>query len=175
MWSVIKISLTRSRQCPELRALNGSWFHDIDFSKELYNLIPNPDKFDDADPDLALTSPVSDYYTLPQINKFIDINKQNDLFLYHCNIRSLPKNLSLFPVAFSDFLNPVHLKHNYNTRLASKLNFCRPHVRTNYGKFTFKYAASVLWETIPYHMKHLPFKTFKRKYMLYLLSQQNDN
>jgi hypothetical protein len=70
----------------DLRALNGSWFHDIDFSKELYNLVPNPDKFDDADPDLALTTPVSDHYTIPQINKFIDINKQNDLFLYHCNI-----------------------------------------------------------------------------------------
>ena len=80
------------------------------------------------------------------------------------------------PVAFSDFLNPVHLLHNYTTQdLHLNLNFCRPQVRTNYCKFTFKYTASVLWETIPYHMKHLPFKTFKRKYMLYLLSQQNDN
>ena len=33
--------------------------------------------------------------------------------------------------------------------MATKLKFYRPKVRTNIGKFTFKYSTPVTWETVP--------------------------
>ena len=40
--------------------------------------------------------------------------------------------------------------------------FYRPFARTNYGKFSIKFFASQLWETIPVSVKLLSFKILKR-------------
>ncbi len=40
-------------------------------------------------------------------------------------------------------------------RFASKENFSRPKVRTNYGKFTFQFASSKIWESVDYTIKNL--------------------
>ena len=46
-------------------------------------------------------------------------------------------------------------------------------VKTNYGKHTFQYAATKIWELVPIGIKSLPFYSFKRSYKKYLLLNQN--
>jgi hypothetical protein len=60
------------------------------------------------------------------------------------------------PELFSELLVPVSSVHSYNTRYASQDNYYRPAARTNYGKFSFKFFASQLSETIPVFLKSLP-------------------
>ena len=79
-------------------------------------------------------------------------------------------NPTTVPSIFNDFLLPVTNVHNYNTRNAARCNFYRPQTRTNYGKFTFKYSASVLWEGIPTCLKKISTTNgFKRQYKINLL------
>ena len=75
---------------------NGCW--SIDPSKlktDLFDLITNPDKFDECDPDHILPLPSSDYYSVSEMNSTFGKAGSNALTLFYCNIRSLPKNLSL--------------------------------------------------------------------------------
>ena len=58
-------------------------------------------------------------------------------------------------VIFSDFVLPAVSIHSHNTRYASDQTLYRIHVRTNYGKFTFKCRAALIWETIPKELKSL--------------------
>ena len=70
----------------------------IDPSKlktDLFDLITNPDKFDECDPDHILPLPSSDYYSVSEMNSTFGKAGSNALTLFHCNIRNLPKNLSL--------------------------------------------------------------------------------
>ena len=46
------------------------------------------------------------------------------------------------PSVYSDFISLASIYHAYNMQFASKQNFSRPHARTNYGKFTFKFVSS---------------------------------
>ena len=74
---------------------NGCW--SIDPSKlktDLFDLITNPDKFDECDPDHILPLPSSDYYSVSEMNSTFGKAGSNALTLFHCNIKSLPKNLS---------------------------------------------------------------------------------
>ena len=65
---------------------NGCWSIDPRKLKtDLFDLITNPDKFDECDPDHILPLSSSDYYSVAEMNST----------LFHCNIRSLPRNLSL--------------------------------------------------------------------------------
>ena len=75
------------------------------------------------------------------------------------------------------FMNPTTVPvtnvHNYNTRNAARCNFYRPQIRTNYGKFTFKYSASVLWEGIPTCLKKISTTNgSKRQYKINLMINQ---
>ena len=60
----------------EFHIRNGSCHLQIDNLKDLdldlHNLLPNPDKSDDADPDHILISPQSDYYDIPSLNKVLN-------------------------------------------------------------------------------------------------------
>ena len=47
----------------ELNALFGRWSDRRD-NLDLYDLFSNPDKFDEGDPDLMLTTPCSEYYSV---------------------------------------------------------------------------------------------------------------
>ena len=50
----------------------------------------------------------------------------------------------------------------------------RPQVRTKIGKFTFKYSASVIWETVPMALKKTKtFNRFKKLYKAHLQSLVN--
>lgn len=81
----------------EFNIVNGSWSYQFDqlIHTDLYNLIPNPDKFDETDPDLMLTTSVSHYHSISQINNALNKAGPKAISLFHCNIRSLSKNLTL--------------------------------------------------------------------------------
>ena len=82
--------------------VNGLWF--VQFNKlidaGLLNFISNPNKSDEIHPDLMLTIPMSNYYSIPQINNSVPKAGPKAISMFHCNIRSLPKNL----VLLEDFL-----------------------------------------------------------------------
>ena len=67
-----------------------------------------------------------------------------------------------FQNCFSELLLPASSIHSYCTRWASQENYYRPFAGTNYGKFSIKFFASQLWETIPVSLKLLSFKILKR-------------
>ena len=79
---------------------------------------------------------------------------------------------SSIPSIFHDFLTPVSNIYSYNTRYATENNFYRPQIRTNIGKFTLKYSASKIWESIPFNLKQLSTKNFKNQYKIHLLHYQ---
>ena len=81
----------------EFKSVNGIWFNVIDqlIDVDLYNIIPNPDKFDENDSDLMLTTLKSDYYSIDKINDYLDKAGPKAFSLFHCNVRSLTKNLTL--------------------------------------------------------------------------------
>lgn len=59
-----------------------------DCDNDLYDILPNPDKCDDIDPDSMFINPVSDYYNPPQLNELRGQLGKGLTFL-HCNIRGL--------------------------------------------------------------------------------------
>ena len=78
----------------EFHAMVGSWpdrRHDLD----LYDLLPNPNKFDECDPDLMLNTPCSKYQSVPSFNKLLVNSDAKSCSILYCNIRSLSKNLNL--------------------------------------------------------------------------------
>ena len=75
-----------------------NWCWSIDPSKlktDLFDLITNPDKFDECDPEHILPLSSSDYYSVSEMTSTFAKAGSNALTLFHCNIRSLPKKLSL--------------------------------------------------------------------------------
>ena len=51
---------------------NISSRYDIDSESDLYNLLPNPDKLDENDPDFMLNNVISHYYSAPKLNSLIE-------------------------------------------------------------------------------------------------------
>ena len=82
----------------------------------------------------------------------------------------------IVPGIFHNLLTPVTSVHSYNTRNSTKLNSYLPKLRTNIGKFTFKYSATVTWETVSLTLKHLQSSSqFKKLYRAHLVSSQSNN
>ena len=67
----------------------------INSGVDLYKILPNPDKFDESDPDLMLSTPSSEYYSITDANNLLADVDNDSIFLFHCNIRSLAKNFEL--------------------------------------------------------------------------------
>ena len=84
------------------------------------------------------------YYKLLDILKLDNIFKLKTATFTH----KILNNKECIPVIFSDFVLPAASIYPHNTRYASDQNLYRIYVRTNYGKFTFKYRAALIWETI---------------------------
>ena len=76
------------------------------------------------------------------------------------------------PHLFSELLLPVSNTHSHSTRYATQDNYYRIHARANYVKFSFKFFASKLWESMPMSLKLLPPNSFRAHYKLHLLSEQ---
>ena len=60
-----------------------------------YDLLPNPNKFDECDPDLMLNTRCSEYYSVRSFNKMLVDSDAKSFSILHCNIRSLSENLNL--------------------------------------------------------------------------------
>ena len=112
------------------------------------------------------------YYQILEVLKFENIVK-----FKICSLAfKLYNNPSTVPAIFHNFLTPITTVHSYNTRNSAKLNFYRRKVRTNIGKFTFKYSASVMWEAVPLALKEVKtFYNFKKLYKAHLISCQSNN
>ena len=86
----------------EFNIANSLW--SVQFNQlidtDLFNLISNPDKSDETDPDLMLTIPMSNYYSISQINNAIAKAGPKAISIISINMRSLQKNLALL----EDFL-----------------------------------------------------------------------
>ena len=75
----------------------GNWTGQFDelMKSDLYNILPNPDKNDEADPDSVFNNPQSEYYSVSKLNNLSHTTQGKGIFLFHCNIRSFTKNLTL--------------------------------------------------------------------------------
>ena len=64
--------------------LLGNWSApNLDEINDLYNLLPNPDKADESDPDLMPVSPCSEYYSIKKLNNLLK-KSGSKLFIFHC-------------------------------------------------------------------------------------------
>ena len=72
----------------------GSW-SDRRNDFDLYEFFSNPGRFDECDPDLMLTNPCSEYYSVNNFSKMLANSDSKSFLILHCNVRSLTKNLNL--------------------------------------------------------------------------------
>ena len=87
---------------------------------DLLNVLPNPDKHDERDSDFMLIPPCSEYYEISKLNKLLNSSytSKNCLSIFHCNIRSLPKNLPIL----EDWLYSLEKKPDILAISETKLN-----------------------------------------------------
>ena len=66
--------------------------------------------------------------------------------------------------ALTTVFNPIPISniHTYETRLASKHFFCIAKIRTNYGKFSIRYAGAIIWNKINDELKRSKRSAFKK-------------
>ena len=109
------------------------------------------------------------YYSLLGILKLDNVFKLK-IANFTYKILNEPSNV---PNIFSTYVTSASASHTYNTRFASKENFSRPKVRTNYGKFTFQFVSSKIWESVDYTIKKSSSSyLFKKHYKHSLLLTQ---
>ena len=87
-------------------------------------------------------------------------------FAHHWHTKTLPN-------IFDTCLQYAKDVHRHNTRYAAKENFHRTRVRTNTGKQTISYNATVIWEKLPPEIKQLKRFSFIKEVKKHLLSTQN--
>ena len=80
----------------EFSFVTGNWTGQFDelMSSDLYNL-PNPDKNDEPDPASIFINPKSEYHSVSKLNNIFNTTQGKGISLFHCNIRSVTKNLIL--------------------------------------------------------------------------------
>ena len=68
----------------------SNWTGQFDelITSDLYNLLPNPDKNDEADLDSMFINPQSENYSVSKLNNIFNTTQGKGIFLFHCNIRS---------------------------------------------------------------------------------------
>lgn len=92
----------------------------LDRNKDIYDILGNPNKFDDVDSDLMLTNPTSDYCSLTQLNELLDQCSKQSVSFLHCNIRSLRKNLPLLNKLLDTLHKPIDIIAISETKLNTK-------------------------------------------------------
>ena len=73
---------------------------------------------------------------------------------------------------FSDFIILVINIHSHKTRYATQGNLYITNIRTDYGKYMFRYKAVQVWESVPSHLKSLTEPAFRKQYKTFLHSNQ---
>ena len=97
--------------------------------------------------------------------KKLNILKLTDLVTLHNALLMYNYHNNLLPSPFENFFKTVASIHSYNTRLASKSTYYLNNIKTNYGKFNFRFAAAKVWNNVDESIKHLLLKSFKNKVM----------
>ena len=101
--------------------------------------------------------------------KKLNILKLTDLVTLHNALLMYNYHHNLLPSSFENVFKTVASIHSYNARLASKSTYYLNNIKTNYGKFNFRFAAVKVWNNIDESIKHLPLKSFKNKVMSNIL------
>ena len=109
---------------------------------------------------------------LPLLN-LLDVLTVNNVYRLHILKFTHLWHKGLLPVLFQNYFQYARSIHGYNTRCASKQNLYKPKERTNTGKQTVAFSASVLWDNIPVDLKNLNVFKFSKKLKHYLLSEQH--
>ena len=106
--------------------------------------------------------------------KLLDILNIDNIFRLKISLlaHKISHNEANIPEVFQKYLIKVSDIHSHNTRYASNLNFHEPRVRSNYGKHTFKFAVTKIWEETPTNIKTLSYFQFKKKFKRILLNSQ---
>lgn len=107
---------------------------------------------------------------LPLFN-LLDVPTVNYVYRLHILKFTHPWHKGLLLVLFRYYFPYASSIHEYNTRYALKQNLYKPKERTNTGKQTLTFAASVLWDNIPVDFKNLNVFNFSKKFKHYLLSE----
>ena len=97
---------------------------------------------------------------LPFLN-LLDILTVDNVYHFHALIFTHMWHKGFLPKVFDSLFQYAKSRHTYNTRYASKQNFCRQRVRTNTGKQMFSYNLRPLTSGMisgPLYLKDL--KTF---------------
>ena len=102
----------------EYHALTNSWSCELDDRMDIYNMLPNPDKFDAYDSDQMLTFPTSNYTPMQKIHSLLERSGTDELSLFHFNVRSLEKNIDIL----KEFVISVGKKPSVLAISESKLN-----------------------------------------------------
>ena len=103
------------------------------------------------------------YFKLFRVLKLENLVKLK-IATFISQIRNKGNNI---PHLFSELLLSVSKNiHSHSTRYVTQDNYYGIHARTNYGKFSFKFFASKLWESITMSLKLLPPNSFRAHYKL---------
>ena len=100
--------------------------------------------------------------------KLLDIHVLHIYNIFRLKISLLTHKISQneanIPEVFQKYLINVSDIHSHNTRYASNLNISHVrHVRSNYGKRTFKFAITKTWEETLTNIKTLSHFQFKKQ------------
>jgi hypothetical protein len=77
----------------QFKSLFSSSSRELDTDLDLYNILPNPDKFDESDPDHMLTNVVSDSCSIDKINNILNVAGPKAISFFHCNVRVSQKTI----------------------------------------------------------------------------------
>ena len=91
----------------------------------------------------------------PKDTQTLDVLTVNNVYRLHILKFTHLWHKGLLPVLFQNYFQYPRSIHGYNTRYASKQNLYKPKERTNIGKQTVAFSASVLWDDIPVDLKNL--------------------
>ena len=122
----------------------------------------------------AIWNPTKDffeslYYNLLEILNFDNIVKFKTAVFIHKIFKKKE-----IPAIFSDFIIPAVDIHSHKTRYTTQENLFWTNIRTDYGKFMFRYKAvhDQVWESVPSHVKSLTEPAFRKQCKTFLLSNQ---
>ena len=108
---------------------------------------------------------------LPFLN-LLDILTVDNVYYLHALKFTHMWHKGFLPKVFDNLFQYAKSRHTYNTRYASKQNFCKPRIRTNTGKQMFSYKAIDFWHDIPSYLKDLSTFSFAKEVKQYLLFKQ---
>ena len=104
--------------------------------------------------------------------KILEILTVRKLFKFKisCFVYKICYDQENLPEIFRNYLTKVSQVHTHNTRSASQNSLRCPKIRTDYGKHSFSFSASKIWEHIPLHIKSsISTAIFKKEYKNYLV------